>query len=135
MIQRIQTLYTALVVFINVVFLFKLKQTFSLKFDTIDVYGIIVLISILLVVILGIITIFIYKKRLVQMQLLRVALILESVILGAFVYRLLTLSGEMAISMKDIWVTIPLVSIVLLALARRAVQSDENLVKSVDRLR
>lgn len=48
---------------------------------------------------------------------------------------LLSLSGEFIDSVKGIGVFLPLGSIVLLVLANRAIQKDEDLVKSVDRIR
>jgi hypothetical protein len=47
----------------------------------------------------------------------------------------LTLSGETAVSEKDIGMFIPIIVIVLLAIANKAIKKDEDLVKSVDRLR
>ena len=81
------------------------------------------------------ISIFLFKNRKLQFVLGRVCILLSFVILGTFVYRSLNLSGEMAISKKDIWMAISGVSIVLLVLSNKAIQRDENLVKSVDRLR
>ena len=43
--------------------------------------------------------------------------------------------GENDISEKGVGMFIPILSIVLLALANKAIKKDEDLVKSVDRLR
>jgi hypothetical protein len=51
------------------------------------------------------------------------------------VYRLLTLSGEAMVSEKGIGMFLPIVAIVFLVLANKAIKKDEDLVKSVDRLR
>jgi ABC-type polysaccharide transport system permease subunit len=51
------------------------------------------------------------------------------------VYRSLNVSGETAVSEKGIGIYLPIISIVLLALANKAIKKDEELVKSVDRLR
>jgi hypothetical protein len=48
---------------------------------------------------------------------------------------LLSLPGEPANSEKGIGLLLPVFSIVLLALANKAIKKDESLVKSVDRLR
>jgi hypothetical protein len=45
------------------------------------------------------------------------------------------MSGETSVSEKGIGSFLPFGSIVLLLLANHAIQKDENLVKSVDRLR
>jgi hypothetical protein len=50
-------------------------------------------------------------------------------------YYLLNLSGEIVVSEKGIGSFIPVLNIVLLALANKAIQKDEALVKSIDRLR
>ena len=50
-------------------------------------------------------------------------------------YRSLTLSGEALVSEKGIGIFLPLISIVFLVLANKAIKKDEDLVKSADRLR
>jgi ABC-type polysaccharide transport system permease subunit len=60
---------------------------------------------------------------------------LNLILLGLFVYRLLTLSGETSVSEKGIGMFLPIVAIVFLVLANKAIKKDEDLVKSVDRLR
>ncbi len=76
-----------------------------------------------------------YKKRQNQFVMNRLNMILNVILLGLFVYRTLTLSGEAQVSEKGIGMFLPIVSIVLLVLANRAIKKDEDLVKSVDRLR
>ena len=84
---------------------------------------------------LTIISILTFKKRQMQFVLNRLNIISNFVLLGVFVYRSLTLSGETLVSEKGIGVLLPIISIVLLAMANRAIKKDEDLVKSVDRLR
>jgi ABC-type polysaccharide transport system permease subunit len=63
-------------------------------------------------------------------------MILNLILLGLFVYRSLNLSGETAtVSEKGIGMFLPILTIVLLVLANKAIKKDEDLVKSVDRLR
>lgn len=93
------------------IFLFGLSTTFSL---------------------LGIL---LYKNRKNQFVIGRLNIILNFILLGLFVYRSLNLSGEALVSEKDIGLFLPIVSIVFLALANKAIKKDEDLVKSVDRLR
>jgi hypothetical protein len=58
------------------------------------------------------------------------------ILLGLFVYRSLNVSGEtQAVSEKGIGMFLPIFSIVFLALANKAIKRDEDLVKSVDRIR
>ncbi|WP_303315918.1 DUF4293 domain-containing protein [Flavivirga abyssicola] len=85
--------------------------------------------------ILSLITIFMYKNRKSQFVLGRLNIILNFILLGFFVYQSLNISGETAVSEKGIGMLLPIVSIVFLALANKAIKRDEDLVKSVDRLR
>lgn len=65
----------------------------------------------------------------------RLNIIFNLTLLGVFVYRLLTLSGEAQVSEKGIGMFLPIISIVFLVMANKAIKKDEDLVKSVDRLR
>jgi hypothetical protein len=77
-----------------------------------------------------------YKKRQNQFVMGRLNMILNLILLGLFVYRSLNVSGEApAVSEKGIGMFLPIVAIVLLVLANKAIKKDEDLVKSVDRLR
>lgn len=84
---------------------------------------------------LAIISILSFKKRQLQFVLNRLNIISNFILLGVFVYRSLTLSGETFVSEKGIGVLLPIISIVFLVLANKAIKRDEDLVKSVDRLR
>ena len=85
--------------------------------------------------ILSLIAIFLYKNRIRQINSNRLNIVINFLLLGIIVYHLLSLPGGMHISKKGIGVFIPLLVIVFLALANKAILKDENLVKSVDRLR
>jgi len=77
-----------------------------------------------------------YKKRQNQFVMGRLNIILNLILLGLFVYRSLNVSGETpVVSEKGIGMFLPIVAIVLLVLANKAIKKDEDLVKSVDRLR
>ncbi len=84
---------------------------------------------------LALISIFLFRNRQNQFVLNRLNIILNLFLLGFFVYRSLSLSGETTVSEKGIGMLIPVFSIVCLVLANRAIKKDEDLVKSVDRLR
>jgi len=84
---------------------------------------------------LALISIFLFKNRQNQFVVNRLNMILNLFLLGFFVYRSLNLSGETLVSEKGIGMLIPVFSIVFLVLANRAIKKDEDLVKSVDRLR
>ena len=85
--------------------------------------------------ILSLIAIFLYNNRKLQTVINRLNILLNLILLGVFVYRALTMSGATAVAEKGIGMFIPILSIVLLVLANRAIRKDEQLVKSVDRLR
>lgn len=88
---------------------------------------------------LSIVSILSYKKRKSQFVMGRLNIILNLILLGLFIIRLLNLSGEtdksLIVSEKGIGMILPIISIVFLSLANKAIKKDEDLVKSVDRLR
>ena len=84
---------------------------------------------------LVLIAIFMFKNRKLQFVLNRLNILVNLFLLGLLLYYLLNLPGEVAISKKGIGVFLPVVNVLLLVLANKAIQKDENLVKSVDRLR
>lgn len=84
---------------------------------------------------LSIISLLGYKKRQTQFVYNRLNMILNFILLGLFVYQSLNLSGETAVSEKGIGMFLPIVSIILLVLANKAIKKDEDLVKSADRIR
>ena len=77
-----------------------------------------------------------FKKRQTQFVANRLNIVLNLILLGLFVYHSLNLSGEaIIVSEKGIGMFLPIVTVVLLVLANKAIKKDEDLVKSVDRLR
>jgi len=89
----------------------------------------------LLAALLSLWTIFKYKNRQTQIVLGRLIILINFIVLGILVYFSLNLSGETLVSEKGIGLLIPIFSIVLIVLANKAINRDEELVKSVDRLR
>lgn len=84
---------------------------------------------------LTLVSVFTYKKRRQQIALNRVNLVVNLILLGLFVQSSLSVSGGAPASEKGIGLLLPVFSIVFLVLANKAIQKDEALVKSVDRLR
>lgn len=136
MIQRIQTIYLIIVALLAGVLPFFVNLWSDTKGNEIYAQNEI-LVSILFYLsgALALWTIFLYKRRKNQFVMNRLNMILNLFLLGFFVYRSLNLSGEASVSEKGIGMLIPVFSIVFLALANRAIKKDEDLVKSVDRLR
>ena len=147
MIQRIQTLYLflAFLLSIGLIFLINLKidvggekftglyllekEEFTLK-----------LIPILFIVsgVLCLASILSFKNRKNQFVINRLNILANLTILGVLIYFLFVataLPSENLSSDKGLGTFIPLIVIILLVMANKAIQKDENLIKSVDRLR
>ncbi|MEO0570365.1 MAG: DUF4293 domain-containing protein [Bacteroidota bacterium] len=136
MIQRIQTLYLLVVAVCSGALPFVVSLwTTSGEMTLMAKDNLFVLSAFLGVAVLAFIAIFLFKKRQNQFVLNRLNMILNLFLLGFFVYRSLNLSGGTPVSEKGIGMLIPVFSIVFLVLANRAIKKDEDLVKSVDRLR
>ena len=137
MLQRIQTIYLVLALVATGIlpFIFPLWKMVDGKevfFMTNTIYTTLFGLS----TTLSLLSIISFKKRQQQFVYGRLNIILNLILLGLFVYRTLNLSGEtLVVSEKGIGMFLPIVSIVLLALANKAIKKDEDLVKSVDRLR
>ncbi|WP_269243042.1 DUF4293 family protein [Flavobacterium limnophilum] len=137
MLQRIQTIYLLLAFVVTGVlpFLIPLWEMADGKdyyFMQNQAYVVILGLS----TTLSLLSIVSYKKRQNQFVIGRLNIILNLILLGLFVYRSLNVSGEtIAVSEKGIGMFLPIVAIVLLVLANKAIKKDEDLVKSVDRLR
>ena len=84
---------------------------------------------------LSIIAIFQYNKRQNQYVLGRLNMIINLILLGLFVCRSLINNIEYYNFESGVGFLLPVITIVLLVLANRAIKKDEELVKSVDRLR
>ena len=137
MIQRIQTIYLLLAFVVTGILLFfiplwTMSDNKEYFFMQSQVYTILLGLSNSLTL-LSVVS---YKKRQNQFVINRLNIVLNLILLGLFVYRSLNLSGEtLAVSEKGIGMFLPVVAIVFLVLANKAIKKDEDLVKSVDRLR
>jgi len=144
MIQRIQSLYLFIgaVISLGLIYVFSLWRTnanteyFAMNLLVENEISI-KIIPILFISsgLMSLISIFLFKKRKGQFVLNRFNILVNLILLGVLIYHLLTLSGEMQISEKGIGVVLPVIVIVVLVLANKAIKKDEDLVKSVDRLR
>ena len=136
MIQRIQTLYLLIAFGISagLIFVFDLytdiNQGLVFAKDNYLYLGLF-----LASALLSLISIFSFKTRKSQFMMGRLNIILNFILLGIFVYQSLNISGETNVSEKGIGILLPIFSIVCLVLANKAIKKDEDLVKSVDRLR
>jgi len=136
MIQRIQTVYLLFVILISGILPFWVNLWSDANGNEIFAKNeIFISIAFYVSAILALIAMVLFKNRKNQFVVNRLNLILNLFLLGFFVYRSLNLSGEISVSEKGIGMLIPVISIVFLVLANRAIKKDEDLVKSVDRLR
>ncbi len=143
MIQRVQTLYLfltsivsgGLILFINLWKTTK-EEIFIVNLFT-EEETILKLVPLMFFTssILSFLTIFIFKNRKLQFVLGRIIILINLFLLGLLIYLSLNLSGEASVSEKGIGMFLPVIAIFLIVLANKAIKRDENLVKSVDRLR
>ena len=137
MIQRIQTIYLILALVVTGVLpylfpLWQLNDGTEFYFMSNMLYTVLFGLS----TTLSLLCILFYKKRQNQFVMNRLNILLNLILLGLFVYYSLNLSGEtVMVSEKGIGMFLPIVAIVFLVLANKAIKKDEDLVKSVDRLR
>ena len=135
MILRIQSLYLLLAficsgVLSSITFLV-IKSGVTVRIIDSPAFIVLFLVSALL----SFISIFLYRSRQTQFVLGRLNIILNFILLGLFIFRLLNSSLVINGSEKGFGLILPVFSIVLLVLANKAIKKDEYLVKSVDRLR
>ncbi|CAI8156077.1 MAG: Uncharacterised protein [Polaribacter sp. SA4-10] len=143
MIQRVQSIYLLIATFVSfgLIFVFKLWSINENKFFVFDLFnedsfllkGITLLF--LLSAILTFTAIFLYKNRQLQFVVGRISILINLLLLGLLIYVSLNLPGEMKISEKGIGMFLPILAILLIVLANKAIKKDEDLVKSADRLR
>ncbi|SHM82121.1 DUF4293 domain-containing protein [Polaribacter sp. KT 15] len=143
MIQRIQSVYLFLASIISGVLIFVFNLWKSIKKDifAMDLLNsesfLLKVIPVLFLVsaILSFVAIFIFKNRKLQFVIGRVTILINLILLGLLIYVSLILPGEASVSEKGIGMFIPVLAILLVVLANKAIKKDEDLVKSVDRLR
>ena len=142
MIQRIQSIYLTIVIVLSAIlpFVFKLWKNSNKEVFALDLFSELTLLSKLVPVffflsaLIAAIAIFKFKKRQLQFVLVRIIILINLFLLGILIYLSLTLPGE-ASSEKGIGMFLPIVVILFVFLANKAIKKDEDLVKSVDRLR
>ena len=136
MLQRIQTIYLFIAALVSGVLIFFVALWRTETGDAVYVEEVLLALALFLgSALISFITIFLYNNRKLQFVLGRVNILLNFILLGVFVYWTLNVPGEMQISEKGIGMFLPVLSIVFLVLANKAIKKDEDLVKSVDRLR
>lgn len=127
MIQRIQSLYLLICAILPIVFIWLIYQNdlFDIILALPDNFDIILALNVLTSII-SFVTIFYYKRRKTQFVLCRLNILLNFSILACFYF---------VMGVFDIVNLIPIICIFLLVAANRAIKKDEDLIKSMDRIR
>lgn len=152
MIQRIQTLYLALALIITgLLFTMDLAQLanetglFTLTVDGIysvnetnamvmPAYALMALLITNLLLLF--VTIFLYKKRILQIRLCGMGLALLAGLSGMIYYWGKTAAKELGAELSFSWaIVLPIIAMVLVFLAMKAIGKDEALIRSIDRIR
>jgi len=151
MLQRIQTIYLLVSTLFLSVFLFIPIFKFNsgnIIFDTISIESLSVnqqvttintfplALLAIITIILTIVTILLFKKRSLQMKFISYSIILliGFYLLIAF-YRFFVIDFEITSTTYSFSLIIPLISVILNYMAKRSIKKDDDLVKSVDRIR
>lgn len=143
MIQRIQTIYLFLASIVSggLIFVFNLWNTIKEKIFVVDLFSResitvkVIPFMFLASAILSLVAIFLFKNRKLQFVIGRIIILINLFLLGLLIYLSLNLSGETNVSEKGIGMFLPILVVLLIVLANKAIKKDEDLVKSVDRLR
>ena len=152
MLQRIQTIYLLILVALSVAMLFLPLAVLQigeelLSFDATGLstmavqpelvyptWGLFALTAV--IALLALLTIFLFKKRILQIRLCVFNAILMLGFYGMFVFFVWTIKGEMDITLSvKFALSFPLISLILDYLAIRNIGADEALVRSLNRLR
>ncbi len=143
MIQRIQTIYLLLASIVSggLIFVFNLWNTIKEKIFVVDLFSRevftlkVIPFMFIMSAILSLVAIFLFKNRKLQFVVGRIIIMINLFLLGLLIYLSLNLSGETSVSEKGIGMFLPILAILLVVLANKAIKKDEDLIKSVDRLR
>ena len=144
MLQRIQTVYLLIAILLGGLVAFLVPYWadsndelvyLNSMLQTGEVFFMIIPVIFMVSALMAVLTLISFKNRTKQIIYNRVNIVINFLLLGIVVYHQLNLPGETMVSEKGIGVFIPLLVIVFLALANKAIIKDDKLVKSVDRLR
>lgn len=143
MIQRIQSIYLLIATTISggLIFVFNLWSNLKEEIFALDLFSResfllkAIPVLFLLSAIGTFLDIFLFKNRKLQFVVGRLVILINLFLLGLLIYVSLTLPGEVSISEKGIGMFLPILVVLLIVLANKAIKKDEDLVKSVDRLR
>ncbi len=143
MLQRKQSLLIVLVIliFLAVFFLFPLRETLVVEqvnekyLDLVDFVFKSAPIAFFISLGLAFLELFLFSKRRLQLVLGRCQIGINLYFVALVVFMSVKLSGGVLTPEKGIWVIVLVLNSVLLAIANRLIRKDDNLVKSIDRIR
>ena len=129
MIQRIQTLYILIVIILSFLML-KLTIDFSndIKLNSLlKTYYVFYFIPFI-----GILTLFLYKKRVIQSKMCLIMLGINVLVLMSYGLKIYEGNSNF---INLVLIACSIIECILLFVARKAINKDENLVRSIDRIR
>ena len=129
MIQRIQTLYILIVIILSFLML-KLTIDFSndIKLNSLlKTYYVFYFIPFI-----GILTLFLYKKRVIQSKMCLIMLGINVLVLMSYGLKIYEGNSNF---INLVLIACSIIECILLFVARKAIIKDENLVRSIDRIR
>lgn len=130
MIQRIQTVLLLLISIASALSLFYLPP---LDFPAFGLPIPILLKSYLILTgFMAFLTLLIFKHRKTQLMMNRLHFFLQIAVAGVLIYGLLNADD---LNPFLFWLSMPFLVLILLILSNRAIQKDEDLIRSIDRLR
>lgn len=151
MIQRIQSVYLFLVVLLSIAMLFVPLAEYSLKeiqpnkvqFTLLGFHSqasnTLVLPALMVDLAIGLIaliTIFLYKKRKLQMKLCILNVLLTLALVALIAYYVYNFNGYYVSNQDYLFgICLPVLMIIFLLLGRKAIKKDDELVRAADRLR
>jgi len=129
MIQRIQSLYLLIVIILSFLVLkLTIDPSYDIKLNSLaKTYYVFYFIPVI-----GIFTLFLYNKRTIQSKMCFILLGINVLVL--IFYGLKIYEGNSS-SINLVLITCSMLESILLFLARKAINKDENLVRSIDRIR
>jgi hypothetical protein len=151
MLQRIQTVYLLIIAALTAFMLFMplaVLQTGD-GFYTFDVFGVNAVatseivyptwglfVLVALISLLALVTVFLYKKRMLQIRLCLFNAVLMLGFYGFFAYLVVVMKQQLDVSVSvRIALSFPVICLILDYLAIRNIGADETLVRSLERLR
>jgi len=89
-----------------------------------------------LIIILSVTAVFLFRKRKIQLKLTGAIVLLTTIFIGLMVYFIIRATGEFQAELVPVYrMFIPVLILIFGILAYLGIRKDENLVKSLDRLR